>query len=194
MEKYSKVKLERTQAPLSPIAPGEDAKRVRSPASSSQAKKQSLFSRMLWFCAGAGVKYFVILLPFNFLKAHTSLSTIVISGISLAVSTGFFFFWNYFLNFRTESSPREALPRYLAAASFMWLASTLLLSSLKGLNLCRGFKIGNYPVDVDIIIMQALLSGVKFLLYHKWAFPAQSKVNLKRDILAQKESVVPDRL
>ncbi len=194
MEKYSELKLEKTPAPLSSVASGEDTKQAGSAASSSRAKKQSLFSRILWFCAGAGVKYFVVLLPFNYLRAHTSLSTIVISGLSLAVSTVFFFFWNYFLNFRTESSPGQALPRYLAAASFMWLASTLLLSSLKGLNLCAGFRIDNYPVDVDIIIMQGLLSGVKFLLYHKWAFPAQGKADLKRDILVQDEIVVPDRL
>ncbi len=177
MEKFSIVEHTGAQATLSATSASRDDASSRP---SRPAGKQSTLSRMFWFCAGAGVKYFVILLPFKFLKAHTSLSTLVISGASLAVSTVFFFFWNFFLNFRTDSRPKDALARYLAAAFFMWLLSTAVLSFLKGVSFCSGFKIGKYPVDIDILAMQGFLSGFKFLLYHKWAFPVES-ARVKRE-------------
>jgi hypothetical protein len=171
----------------------ENAGIVMSAGNTRAGKKQSTWSRMFWFGVGAGGKYFLILIPFNYLKAHTSLSTIVISGASLAVSTTFFFFWNYFLNFRTDSGTGEALARYLAAASFMWLISTLTLSFFKALNLCSGFKIGTYPVDIDIISLQVCLSGVKFLLYHKWVFPAEKAGDGKQTALVRVEGVLPEQ-
>ena len=134
-------------------------------------KKQSVTSRFLWFIAGAGVNYLLISTPFKYLRTHTDLPIIAISACSLAISTIFFFFWNYFVNFRTDSRKRDAFARYLIAVGIMWALSTLTLTALKKIDLHYHLSIGKFPLDLDIIATQFCLGGFKFLLYHMWAFP-----------------------
>ena len=95
--------------------------------SSAPPKKQSTAVRFAWFLAGAGVNYLLIATPFKYLRTHTALPIIAISACSLAVSACFFFFWNYFVNFRTDSRKRDALRRYIIAVIGMWILSTLTL-------------------------------------------------------------------
>jgi len=136
-------------------------------------KKQSTAVRFAWFLAGAGVNYLLISTPFKYLRTHTALPIIAISACSLAVSACFFFFWNYFVNFRTDSRKRDALIRYIIAVIGMWILSTLTLTALKHFNAHLHLDIGKYPLDLDIIATQFCLGGFKFLIYHYWAFPAQ---------------------
>ena len=128
--------------------------------------------RFIWFLAGAGVSYLLISIPFNFLKKHhPELSTWAIAGCSMAVSTTFFFIWNYFINFRTNARKRDALPRYILAVGCMWALSSTTLTLLKAHDFHHAFALGRFPLDLDIVATQFFLSGLKFFLYHKWVFP-----------------------
>jgi putative flippase GtrA len=133
--------------------------------------RQAVRTRFLWFLAGAGVNYLLIATPFKWLQAHTALPIWAISACSLGVSTSFFFFWNYFINFRSDSRKRDALPRYLTAVACMWALSTATLTILKHFNARMAFSLGGIPLDLDIVATQFFLAGLKFFLYHKWVFP-----------------------
>jgi hypothetical protein len=133
--------------------------------------------RLFWFMAGAGVNYLLIATPFHWLKNHTSLPTWVIAGCSMGVSAAFFFLWNYFINFRTHVRKRDALPRYLAAVICMWALSSTLLTLLKYKDWHFSFAVGHFPLDLDVVATQFFLSGLKFLLYHKWVFPVPKKTD-----------------
>ncbi len=147
-----------------------------SPSSAEASKrKQALGWRLLFFFAGSGVNYLLISTPFKYLREHTGWSLIAISACSLLVSTTFFFFWNYFVNFRTDARKRDALPRYLSAVALMWILSTLTLTALKHFNAQMSMTLAHFPLDLDIIATQFFLGGFKFLLYHTWAFPAEKR-------------------
>jgi hypothetical protein len=128
--------------------------------------------RLFWFFAGAGVNYLLVSTPFHYLQTHTALSKGVISACSYGASTGLLFLWNYFVNFRTSLRKREALPRYLTAVAVMWMLSSCTLWLLKSINPNSFVNVFGFSLDLDIIATQALLAGLKFPLYHKWAFPA----------------------
>ena len=142
-----------------------------SPSPATQRQKQALQSRIFWFLAGSGVNYLLIVTPFKWLRAHTELSLTASSAISMACSTLFFFCWNYFVNFRTDSRKRDALARYVAAVAFMWVLSSTLLSLLKHHDFHMQLPVGKWKLDLDIIATQFFLASIKFPLYHKWAFP-----------------------
>jgi hypothetical protein len=144
---------------------------AETPTSEAQPNRQALRMRFFWFLAGAGVNYLLISIPFKWLKAHTDLPTWGIAACSLAVSTSFFFLWNYFVNFRTDTRKRDALPRYVLAVGCMWLLSSVTLTLLKDHNFHLAFSVGHFPLDLDIVATQFFLSGLKFFLYHKWVFP-----------------------
>ena len=73
--------------------------------------RQTLRQRLLWFFVGAGVNYLLIATPFKYLKQNTELPVWGIAACSMGVSTTFFFLWNYFVNFRTDSRKRDAFAR-----------------------------------------------------------------------------------
>ena len=133
--------------------------------------RQALRMRLFWFLAGAGVNYLLISIPFNWLKSHTHLPLLAITGSSMAVSTSFFFVWNYFINFRTNVRKRDALPRYLLAVGCMLLLSSLTLATFEHFNPYGLLRIGHVPINLNIVATQFFLSGLKFFLYHKWVFP-----------------------
>ena len=133
--------------------------------------RQMVRTRFLWFLAGASVNYLLIATPFKYLKTHTGLPIWAIAACSLAVSTTFFFAWNYFINFRTDSRKRDALRRYLTAVVLMWLLSSTTLTVLKHFDAHMAFSLARFPLDLDIVATQFFLSGLKFFLYHKWVFP-----------------------
>lgn len=136
-----------------------------------QQRKQALRSRLFWFVAGASVNYLLIATPFKWLDKNTDLPDLAVSACSIGVGTSFFFFWNYFINFRGDARKREALPRYLTAVCCMWLLSSATLTILKSLNFHMALTLGRFPIDLDIVATQFFLSGLKFVLYHKWVFP-----------------------
>ena len=134
-------------------------------------RRQALRSRIFWFLAGAALNYLLIATPFKWLRLNTELPLLAISACSIGVSSAFFFSWNYFVNFRTASRKRDALARYLTAVGGMWILSSITLTILKSFNAQMAFKLGRFPIDLDIVATQFFLSGLKFFIYHKWAFP-----------------------
>jgi putative flippase GtrA len=133
--------------------------------------RQALRTRFLWFLAGAGLNYLLISTPLHWLERNTELHKFVIAALSVGCATTFFFFWNYFINFRTDRRKRDALPRYVTAVVCMWLLSSTLLAILKHFDAQMAFSIGGIPLDLDIVATQFFLAGLKFSLYHKWVFP-----------------------
>lgn len=133
--------------------------------------RQALRMRFFWFLAGAGLNYLLISTPFQWLQANTSLPIPALAACSVGVATTFFFFWNYFINFRTERRKRDALPRYVSAVACMWLLSSTVLTVLKHFNAEMAFSVVRIPLDLDIVATQFFLAGLKFFLYHKWVFP-----------------------
>ena len=135
-------------------------------------QKQQLRSRIFWFLAGAAVNYTLIVVPFKWLQKNTDLPIFAISAASVGVGVSFFFAWNYFVNFRTDSRKRDALARYVTAVALMWVLSATTLTILKHFNAHMAFSLlGRLPIDLDIVATQFFLAGIKFLLYHKWVFP-----------------------
>ena len=100
---------------------------------------------------------------------------------AVAVSTTFFFIWNYFINFRTDLRKRDALPRYVAAVAAMWLLQSGILSAFKYFNVHSNVYLGHVPIDLAIVATQFLPSGLKFYLYHKWVFPLPKETAWKLD-------------
>ena len=139
-------------------------------------QRQQLRSRFFWFLAGAGVNYLLISTPFKLLDKHTELPIWAIAACSMAVSTSFFFCWNYFINFRTHRRKRDALARYVCAVFVMWLLSSTTLALLKSFDAQMKFNLGRFALDLDIVATQFFLSWLKFLLYHKWVFPLGGSV------------------
>ncbi len=127
--------------------------------------------RIFWFLAGAVINYVLISTPLHWLKNHTNLPEWLRVGCSVGMSTWLLFLWNYSVNFRTDLRKRDALPRYLAAVVVMWILSSTTLWLLKQYNAHYFLSIFGQPLDLDIIATQGLLAGLKFPLYHKWAFP-----------------------
>lgn len=130
-----------------------------------------LRTRFFWFVAGAGLNYLLIATPFKYLKTHTDMPVWAVAACSLGVSSTFFFLWNYFLNFRTDSRKRDALVRYVSAVAAMWLLSSATLTLLKHFDAQMHLSLGRFPLDLDVVATQFFLSGLKFLLYHLWVFP-----------------------
>lgn len=141
------------------------------PIRETPKRRQQVYWRFFWFVAGAGVNYALIATPFKWLRTHTHMPIFAISACSLGVSTAFFFLWNYFINFRTDIRKRDALPRYLTAVAVMWVLSTTTLSLLKSFDAHLSLSLFHYAIDLDIVATQFILAGLKFPLYHKWAFP-----------------------
>jgi putative flippase GtrA len=137
--------------------------------------RQALRMRLFWFIAGAGLNYLLIATPFKWFKLHTTMPTWGIAACSMAVSACFFFLWNYFINFRTHSRKRDALPRYLAAVLCMWALSSTLLTLLKHNDWNLSLAMGRFPIDLDVVATQFFLAGLKFFLYHKWVFPVPTE-------------------
>ncbi len=147
--------------------------------------QQTLQSRILWFVAGAGVNYLFIATPFKYLQIHTTLSVAAISACSIGLSTSFFFLWNYFVNFKGDSRRRDALARYVAAVVCMWALSSLTLTLLKHVDFHLALSLpGGFPIDLDIVATQLFIGGFKFLVYHRWVFPVNSRKPLREEPVA----------
>ncbi len=130
--------------------------------------RQTARMRLLWFMVGAGVNYLLIATPFKYLSAHTEMPVWAKSACSIGVSTTFFFCWNYFVNFRTDSRKRDAFARYLTAVIVLGLIAAGLLTAFKHFNV---LKLQSSPLDLDVVVLQLCFGPLKFLVYHYWAFP-----------------------
>lgn len=129
--------------------------------------KQSLLQRVFWFGVGGGLSVVLNIGPFHWMQKHTSLSHGASLAISLTCVTIIFSIWNYFLNFRTQRGFRECQVRYLTAVAFCYLLTYSI--ALTGIKHWAG---GNqWFADAIVAATQIAVSGVKFLLYHRWVYP-----------------------
>ena len=147
-------------------------------------RKQSVWMRLLWFAAGGVVNYLLISTPLKYLKLHhPSWPDMVNTGLSASVGTAFFFFWNYFVNFRTGSRKRDALTRYIIAVSALgalqwlslWAFTHIDTHPYIHLDLLHFIGVPLLNINRDVVAMQFCLGGFKFLIYHFWAFPAHKE-------------------
>jgi len=137
----------------------------------SSKPRQTMRQRLFWFFVGAGVNYVLIATPFKYLDQKTEMPVWAVAACSMGVSTTFFFLWNYFVNFRTDSRKRDAFARYLTAVIILWAMATTILTLFKSFNANIVFHLGKFSLDLDVIATQACLGWLKFIVYHKWAFP-----------------------
>ena len=134
--------------------------------------KRTLQLRILLFLVGAVVNYLLIATPLQWLEANAkNLPGYLRAGISVGVSSSFFFFWNYFVNFRTDSRKRDAFGRYVATVAILWALSTSILTMFKSFDANMAFALLGKQIDLDVIATQACFGWLKFIIYHKWAFP-----------------------
>lgn len=130
------------------------------------SRRQSLLSRMFFFAAGGflsvGINWGIYRLMQDVFGAPRWSAL----ALSLLVVTAVFSVWNYFLNFRTRLGWRESLVRYLGAIGFCYgLNYGIALTGIKHLAHTR-------LVEFSVLAsVQVLVSGVKFLLYHRWVYP-----------------------
>ena len=141
------------------------------PQPDAEKARKTLMMRVVMFLIGGVVNYLLISTPFKYLRTHTDLNLVAVSACSMGVSTVFFFLWNYFIGFRTDARKRDAFARYLTAVIVLWALSTGLLSLFKAFDAHLAVSIGRFPLDLDVIATQACFGWLKFIVYHKWAFP-----------------------
>jgi hypothetical protein len=140
--------------------------------------RKAIYRRIFWFLVGAGVNYILIAMPYKYLTANNpTMSDWLKAAFSLGVSTCVFFPWNYFVNFRTDVRKRHAFPRFLTVVLINYTISVTLLRAFKGVEAGLSLRIGNHDLDLDVITMQLCLGWLKFLFYHKWAFPVAKETN-----------------
>lgn len=129
-------------------------------------KHQSIVSRLLWFAVGGGLSVGINASIFFLLRDRLGWPASGALAVSLVVVTTVFAIWNYRLNFRTSRDWRECLARYLAAVGFCFALNYAI--GLTGIQ-----QLGSTPLRVFLVLftVQVLVSGVKFLLYHRWVYP-----------------------
>lgn len=133
--------------------------------------RQTLLARLFWFGVGGAFSVMLNLGPFHWLRHGGGLPDAAALAISLAAVTVIFAIWNYRVNFRTHRGWGECLPRYLAALAFCFALTYGL--SLAGMG--RWGKTDGLDYAI-VAACQVAVSGVKFLLYHRWVYPRPDAV------------------
>ena len=137
-------------------------------SSATPPPRQSLVSRLFWFGVGGAFSVALNLGPFHWLHEHGGLPDAAALAISLTCVTAIFSAWNYLVNFRTSRGWRECQVRYLSAVVLCYLLTyTIALTGIKqwgGTSLWLKYAI--------VAGTQIGVSGIKFLLYHFWVYPA----------------------
>ena len=142
------------------------------PIDASPKRNQTLILRIVWFLVGAVVNYLLIATPLKYLtKNHPELPLPIVTACSIAVSTTFFFCWNYFVNFRTDARKRDAFARYVTAVIVLGIMSWAILTIFKKFDAKLSLSLAGHSIDLDVVATQLCFGWLKFLVYHKWAFP-----------------------
>ena len=145
-------------------------------AAPSVPHKQPVWQRLVFFVIGGVVSYLLISTPLGYLTRHyPGMPDIAKSGLSVAVSSIPFFFWNYFINFRTGSGKRVAFARFAVATCMLWALQSLTLWLLRTHDPSPYVQIFKWHINRDVVGTQLCLGGFKFLIYHYWAFPAHKE-------------------
>lgn len=139
-----------------------------STAAAEPKSEQTLLARVFWFGVGGGFSVLLNNGPFHWLRTHGGLPDWLALGISLSFVTVIFAIWNYYVNFRTKSGWKECQFRYLSAVGFCYLLTYSI--SMLGIKKWAAGRTDWLPYAI-VAATQVGVSGVKFLLYHKWVYP-----------------------
>lgn len=146
----------------------------------SSPPKQSIVSRLFWFGVGGFISVAInwsIYFVFHYQLAWPKW---VALAISLTTVTVVFSLWNYFINFRTGREFHECMVRYLAAVGFCYVLNYGI--ALTGIKQIGHTKLLEFLV---LTVVQVLVSGVKFLLYHHWVYPRHDHDESTTEVIAQ---------
>ena len=142
-----------------------------------EKKQQPVIERIIWFVVGGVGSAGMNTLMTQFFDHTLGWRTGPSLSVSFAIMTSFFFFWNYFINFRISAVWRDCLWRYLLSVAVCYGLNVLIsFSAIK--------KFGAEKSLQRFFIIAAVLSitgGVKFLLYHFWVFPHTPKSSQSRE-------------
>ena len=128
--------------------------------------RQSIFSRLFWFGVGGGLSVAINWSIYYIFEGRLGWTKSAALAVSLGVVTTVFAIWNYRINFRTDRGFQECLARYLIAIAFCFaLNYGIALTGIKQFGTSRLLEYG------IIAVVQVVVSGVKFLLYHQWVYP-----------------------
>ncbi len=132
------------------------------------AATQSLFARLCWFVVGGLLSVALNALIYLTVSQQLQQPRWLALAVSLTTITALFSSWNYFLNFRTTRRFRECTGRYLAVVLLCYVANYLVaLSGLKHFGHTRMLEL------IVLASVQILVSGAKFVLYHRWVYPRE---------------------
>lgn len=129
-------------------------------------KSQSLLSRLFWFGVGGGLSVAINWSIYYVFEGRLGWPKGEAFAVSLGVVTLVFAIWNYRINFRTDHGFRECLARYLVAIALCFALNYVI--TMSGIKHFATSKVIEYGI---IATVQVLVSGVKFVLYHRWVYP-----------------------
>ena len=144
------------------------------PGLCSMEKHQSILSRVFWFGVGGGMSVAINWTIYYIFEGRLGWPKAQAFAVSLGVVTLVFAIWNYRINFRTDHGFRECLARYLVAIAFCFALNYGI--ALSGIKYFGTTKVLEYGI---IAVVQVLVSGVKFMLYHRWVYPRTPAVVLR---------------
>jgi putative flippase GtrA len=133
----------------------------------SQPKpKQPLVARLRFFALGgvgsAFTNFSILYAATHFLHWKYNAGYALSAGSTAVV----FFFWSYFINFRTSLVWKNCIGRYIICFLLALLMNYLIgVTGLKHYGSSRPLQL------LVIFIVQSFTGGIKFLLYHFWVFP-----------------------
>ena len=137
-------------------------------------KHQPLLSRLFWFGVGGAMSVAINWTIYYVFAGRLGWPKGQAFAVSLGVVTLVFAIWNYRINFRTDHGFRECLARYLVAIAFCFaLNYGITLSGIKHFGTTKVLEYG------IIAVVQVLVSGVKFVLYHRWVYPRTAVVAMR---------------
>ncbi len=119
--------------------------------------------RIFWFLVGGCVSFVLNAGSYKLFYFHLGWHHSVAYLCSLGLTMLFFFFWNYFLNFRTDTCWRGAAWKYVVSQVVMFSLNYAIVG------LAYRWGVGKWWLN--ILVTPFFLTPLKFTLYHKWVFP-----------------------
>jgi len=129
---------------------------------------KSFLTRLFWFVVGGVLSIGVNAGLFRVFSMYFGWNRFVAYGLSLAIINVLLFFWNYFVGFETKAHWSVSATRQAVCLAVANGLNYLLVMVLQGL-------FPRWP-EVIIALVQVFIAGFKFVLYHWWVYPAESRV------------------
>lgn len=135
--------------------------------------KQPLHWRLIWFVVGGIISVGINAGPYVYMCDTLHWPMQVSYAVSLTLATAIFAVWNYYINFRTDRSLRDCMPRYLGCVALCSAINYIV--AVSGLKAMGHEWLGGIGRILIIATVQIGMGGIKFLLYHFWVYPHVSE-------------------